>query len=168
MNKSIFKVAIALALAIACKNLPTNQSLQQNNAASTLVKSFGASITEEGGVTADQAAKMLVGVDSLPMKLIGKVTEVCQAKGCWMNVVAESGSGSPIMVKFKDYGFFVPKDCAGKKVLMDGIAFKEVTPVDELKHYAEDKGATKEEIAAITQPKEEMKFLASGVLLYEK
>ncbi|MBK9680334.1 MAG: DUF4920 domain-containing protein [Saprospiraceae bacterium] len=24
-------------------------------------------------------------------KLVGKVTEVCQAKGCWMNVVADNG-----------------------------------------------------------------------------
>ena len=48
---------------------------------------------------------------------------------------------------------------------MDGFAFKEVTPVDELRHYAEDEGMSKEEIAAITEPKEELKFMASGVLL---
>lgn len=104
----------------------------------------------------------------MPMKLVGKVTEVCQAKGCWMNVVADNGQGEPIFVQFKDYGFFMPKDCAGKKVTMDGIVYRETTPVDELRHYAQDKGASAEEIAAITMPKEELKFMAKGVILHEK
>ncbi len=51
---------------------------------------------------------------------------------------------------------------------MNGYAFRDVTPVDELRHYAEDAGKSKEEIAAITQPKEEMKFLASGVILLDE
>jgi Domain of unknown function (DUF4920) len=70
-------------------------------------------------------------------------------------------------VQFKDYGFFMPKDISGRKVVMQGYAFKALTPVDELKHYAEDEGKLKEEIEAITEPKEEIKFLASGVLLLD-
>lgn len=164
MHKLYFLIGVILT-AGACKNLPTNESFSANNA--QRLKSFGAEITDEGFVTLDQATTMLEGVDSLPLKLTGTVKEVCQNKGCWMNVVSETGESQPIFVKFKDYGFFVPKDCAGKKVVMEGIAYREVTPVDELKHYAEDKGASAEELAAITEPKEELKFMASGVLLYE-
>jgi len=51
---------------------------------------------------------------------------------------------------------------------MEGHAFKETTPVEELRHYAEDAGKPQEEIEAITEPKEEVKFLASGVLLLEE
>ncbi len=40
--------------------------------------------------------------------------------------------------------------------------------MDELRHYAQDKGASAEEIAAITMPKEELKFMAKGVILHEK
>ena len=40
--------------------------------------------------------------------------------------------------------------------------------VDEQRHYAEDKGATKEEIEVITEPKRTFSFLADGVLLVEK
>ena len=149
----------------ACKNLPTNETLSSRDGG---VKSFGAEITSDGFVTLDQATVLLGGVDSLPLKLSGTVKEVCQNKGCWMNVVSESGENQAIFVKFKDYGFFVPKDCAGKKVVMEGIAYREVTPVDELRHYAEDKGASAGELAAITEPREELKFMASGVLLYEK
>jgi len=88
-----------------------------------------------------------------------------QAKGCWINIVSEDAAKPSMFVKFKDYGFFMPKDIAGKEVIMEGYAFKEVTSVDELRHYAEDEGKSKEEIAAITEPVEELKFMASGVLL---
>ena len=149
-----------------CKNLPTNETLRNNNSA--VIKSFGENIDESGSIDLSNAVALMADADSMPMKLVGKVTEVCQAKGCWMNVVADNGQGEPIFVQFKDYGFFMPKDCAGKKVILDGIAYKEITSVDELRHYATDKGASKEEIEKITEPKEELKFLASGVILHEK
>jgi len=41
----------------------------------------------------------------------------------------------------------------------------EETSVAELKHYAEDEGKSKKEIAEITAPKIEYKFLAHGVLI---
>jgi tRNA (Thr-GGU) A37 N-methylase len=73
-----------------------------------------------------------------------------------------------MMVHFKDYGFFVPKDCSGKKLVMEGIAFIDVTPVSQLKHYAEDAGKSKEEIEKITEDEKELTFEASGVLLYNE
>lgn len=91
----------------------------------------------------------------------GEVTSVCQAKGCWMTIAGKED----MMVKFKDYGFFMPKDIDGREVVMHGQAYYQVTPLDELRHYAEDAGKTAEEIAAITEPKKELRFLASGVLL---
>jgi hypothetical protein len=85
-----------------------------------------------------------------------------------MTIASDDPDAEPIMVRFKDYGFFMPKDIAGRKVIMDGYAFVEETPVDELRHYAEDAGKSQEEIEAITEPKKETKFLASGVLLLEE
>jgi hypothetical protein len=61
----------------------------------------------------------------------------------------------------------MPKDIAGRKVTLDGYAYREVTSVDELRHYAEDEGKSKAEIEKITEPKEELKFLASGVILMD-
>ncbi len=161
-------ILFSVVLMVACNNLSTPPTAATPAPANALVQSFGAKVTDADGVQIDQATAAMKDGDSLAMKIVGKVTEVCQAKGCWMNVVAENGQGLPVFVKFKDYAFFMPKDCSGKKVLMDGVLFKEITPVDELRHYAEDKGATKEEIAAIVLPKEELKFMANGVLLYEK
>jgi hypothetical protein len=69
------------------------------------------------------------------------------------------------MVRFKDYGFFMPLDSKGREVVLNGKAFVQETSVEELQHYAEDAGKTKEEIAQITTPKIEYTFEADGVLM---
>ena len=76
-----------------------------------------------------------------------------------------AGSDQTMMVKFKDYGFFMPKDISGREVVMNGKAYYQTTSVDELRHYAEDAGKSADEIAAITEPKRELRFLADGVQL---
>jgi hypothetical protein len=81
-----------------------------------------------------------------------------------MNVLdADNPEAGGLFVQFEDYGFFMPFDLAGQKVIMEGKIYRSVTTVEELRHFAEDGGATKEEIEAIKEPKEEMKFMASGV-----
>ena len=74
-------------------------------------------------------------------------------------------NGEQVMVKFKDYGFFVPKDIEGKQVIVNGKAFVNEMPVDEQRHYAEDAGKSQEEIALITTPKKTFAFEADGVLI---
>ena len=102
--------------------------------------------------------------DTLETRVHGVVDAVCQAKGCWMTI----GEEGDMMVRFKDYGFFMPKDISGREVIAEGKAYYQVTSVDELRHYAEDAGESEEAIAAITEPKRELRFLASGVLLVEE
>ncbi len=70
-----------------------------------------------------------------------------------------------VSVKFKDYGFFVPKDIEGKEVVVEGKAFLKEVSVEDQKHFAQDAGKSKEDIDKITQPKQELSFLAEGVLL---
>ena len=101
--------------------------------------------------------------DTTVTQITGKIKEVCQAKGCWMKV--DLASGDEVFVKFKDYGFFVPTDAADRTVVMNGQAFIEEMPVDEQKHYAEDEGASKADIAKITKPKKTLRFEADGVLI---
>lgn len=126
---------------------------------------FGAAIDGKGAISYDDFLKRMEGKDSMAVKVRGTVESVCQMKGCWMNIVAKDAAKESMFVKFKDYAFFVPKDISGKEVIMEGFAFREVTPVDELKHYAEDEGKSEAEIAAITSPKVELKFMASGVIV---
>lgn len=126
---------------------------------------FGDKISEDKAISYEKLLKKMKKKDSLEIKVVGTVESVCQMKGCWMTIVSQTQDKPSMMVQFKDYGFFVPKDISGKKVIMSGYAYKEITAVDELRHYAEDAGKSKEEIAAITEPKNEFKFMASGVIL---
>jgi hypothetical protein len=80
-------------------------------------------------------------------------------------MLIDKGDGTTMRVKFKDYGFFVPKDCAGKTAIMEGRAFFRTVSVDELKHYAEDAGKSKEEIEKIKEPQKALAFEAEGVIL---
>lgn len=77
----------------------------------------------------------------------------------------DMAEAADMRVRFKDYGFFVPLDSEGSEAIIEGIAYRDTVPVDELRHYAEDAGKSEEEIAAITEPEVNVRFLAHGVLL---
>lgn len=124
---------------------------------------FGENITKKGAVSVKKIPGKMEGSSELEIKVKGRITEVCQAKGCWMTL--DLGDDELIRVKFKDYGFFVPKDAAGKTAVIEGIAKKEVIDVGELKHLAEDAGKSEKEIDAISEPKEELTFVAKGVII---
>ena len=130
-------------------------------------KHFGAIITAENAISYDEAMVKMGSSDSLNMKITAKVNEVSQKKGCWMTILSDQPGQPEMRVTFKDYAFFMPKDLTGKRVVVDGYAYVETTPVDVLRHYAEDAGKTKEEIAAITEPKREISFEAIGVVVLD-
>lgn len=98
------------------------------------------------------------------IRVEGTVVEVCQTKGCWLTFDAQQDIN--FRVTFLDYGFFVPKDLAGQKVVLEGMAWMETKSVNHLRHYAEDAGASDEEIAAITEDQVELLFEASGVYIF--
>ena len=129
-------------------------------------ESFGEKIKLDGAIEGASFLKQIDGKDSLLVKISAPIVNVCQKKGCWMNV--DLGDGKQMMVRFKDYGFFVPLDAGGRTVVMEGVAFREVLSVDMLRHYAEDGGKSKEEIEKITEPETRLSFEASGVLVYKK
>ncbi len=119
-------------------------------------------VTPAASLTSDYSEEALT--DSVRVTLSGTVNEVCQAKGCWMTL--EAGNGQEMMVQFADYGFFVPKDISGREVTVHGVAYYQITPVEELRHLAEDGGDSPEEIAAILESKRELRFLADGVRMH--
>ena len=124
---------------------------------------YGKVITKEGAISAKKLPHKLEDADSLVIKLKGTITEVCQAKGCWMTL--DLGDNELLRVKFKDYGFFVPKNATGETVIIQGVAKKEIIGVDELKHLAEDAGKSERKINAIVKPEEAYVFVAEGVLI---
>ncbi len=160
MLKKILFVLLIGASMMACKNDPPKIS------AETGFPNYGAEISIDGAMSYSEMVDKMGDAEKFPAKVKGKVSEVCKVKGCWMNISAEGKE--EMMVNFKDYAFFMPLDIAGKEVVMQGYAFRELTSVKDLKHYAEDEGLSQEEIDAITEPEQQLKFLADGVILLEK
>lgn len=129
-------------------------------------KVYGDTITAEGALPMAEFTKAVEGKDSLDAKLKAEIITSCTRKGCWMDV--KMADGTPMKVRFRDYGFFVPTSgLEGKQAILQGRATKEVTDVAMLKHYAEDAGKAPEEIAKITEPEISWSFLADGVLIQE-
>ena len=124
---------------------------------------FGKQIDDRKAIAAETLPAKMGDKSEMQAKVTGTVESVCQVKGCWMKVNLDNGETMRVM--FKDYAFFVPKDIAGKTVVIAGEAKKTTVPVEHLKHYAQDAGKSKEEIAKIIEPKDELTFIADGVIV---
>jgi len=124
---------------------------------------YGAQTTAAGAIDIAQLPGQLAKQDSFQTKVIAQVIDVCPKKGCWMEL--RINDSTTAFVKMKDYGFFVPLDIKGKTIVFDGEAKLINTSVDELRHYAADAKKSKAEIEAITEPKKEIRLLASGILV---
>ena len=102
---------------------------------------------------------------SSKLKIEGEILSSCPMKGCWMKISVENDT---VLVRFKDYGFFVPKNgIEGKRTIINGNISVDTLSVAQLQHYAEDAGKSKEEIDLITEPEITISFLADGVLIKE-
>lgn len=152
-----------LLLAFLCALTYTNSNAQTN---SNHNQTFGKAFSADHPIPFQAVPDKLAGKDSVVLQTAGMVKEVCQAKGCWMKV--DIGNGQEMMVKFKDYGFFVPKDIVGKQVILNGMAYQKTLTVAQLRHYAEDAGKSEKEIAKIKKPQAAVQFEADGVILSAK
>jgi len=164
--KSITLAIICILMLNSCKNKSQDAVVNPVKVEKIEYASFGKEIIADDAVSASSMAahyKIMKAGDSINSKIIAEVHEVCQAKGCWMRLNLDDEN--EVMVKFQDYGFFVPKDITGKKVIINGQAFVEEVSIDEQRHYAEDAGKSAEEIASITVPKRTYSFEADGVLV---
>ena len=120
------------------------------------------------GVVSDEGKA--VGTDELKAQLVedkyvgqvkGRVVEVCKAEGCWIKL--ERKDGTSMMVRAKNHAFLMPENIVGKTVLIEGNAVIKEETEEMRRHYAEDAGKTKEEIAKIKGSLKDVQFAASGV-----
>ncbi len=76
--------------------------------------------------------------NAIPRKFSGRITEVCQAKGCWVMLEDE---GYVARVMMKDHALAVPKDTRGAAVVYGTLT---VQTLDDktAKHLADDAGGT--------------------------
>ena len=125
---------------------------------------YGEKISTDGALAfSDVIRKVQGGNDFTNVKFTAKVTDVCPKKGCWLKL--ETPQGEEVMVKMKDYAFFLPVAAKGKQVVIEGEVIMKTTSVAELKHYAEDAKKTQAEIDAIKEPKKEVRVTAKGIVI---
>ena len=99
------------------------------------------------------------------VRMKGEIISTCPMKGCWMNI---NVANDTILVRFKDYGFFVPKTgVEGSIAIVNGYLSIDTLSVAQLRHYAEDARKNKNEIMKITDPKITLSFLADGVVIQQ-
>lgn len=164
MKQSILLSVATGALLAACAGPATPDESKAATETAPAVKYYGDSISTDGALAVSDFMTSSIGKDSLDAKVDVEIITSCKKKGCWMDV--KLADGSPMTVRFKDYGFFVPTEgLEGKHAVIQGRAVREVTPVEALRHYAEDAGKAPEEIAKITEPDTSWVFTADGVVI---
>ncbi len=119
----------------------------------------GAAFTLQQSVTLDEVANKAQEYAQKTVLIKGKVSGVCQAKGCWMTISGDQAT-SKARITFKDYGFFVPFDVKGKDALVEGVVQVKELSEAERNHLAQD---AKKPVAEI--PKVELRIIASAVEL---
>jgi hypothetical protein len=74
----------------------------------------------------------------------GRITEVCQQMGCWINLVDAVADNRVLRVKVKDGEIVFPKTAAGKSAIVEGKLVKlEMTKdqvIAQMQHEAEESG----------------------------
>lgn len=167
MKKCIVSFCAACTLLLVSCSSEAQQTTETKEQHTDLVQpnsigGYGKEITPDGAISIPELLVAVKNSSEFQGKIEGTVSACCQNKGCWMKM--DIGNGETMMITFKDYGFFVPKDIPGKKVVIEGNATMKSISVDEQKHLAMDAGKPQAEIDAITQPKEELVFVADGVI----
>lgn len=130
--------------------------------------SFGDKIEATGAFSKEDMLKKFKSLkkgDTIQVKFKTKINKSCKKKGCWMRL--DLGDNQESLVRFKDYGFFVPLNAAGKEVVVNGKAYLDVVTVAQLQHYAKDEGQSQEEIDKITEDQITYAVESNGVLLVE-
>ena len=99
---------------------------------------FGASVDDSGEPVSlrqlVEAGDERAGSEVL---LKTRIAKVCRKKGCFF--IARDGD-AVARITFKDYGFFIPTDSAGKEVLLNGTFERREITAAQAKHYRQDLG----------------------------
>jgi len=167
MKKTLYVFGLSLLL-FACKSNTEGQPAITETVDEPMAYiAFGEEIADDGALSKEEMSEVYARLqpgDTVMTKFRTTINEVCQMKGCWMKL--DLGE-QEAMVKFKDYGFFMPKNADGDEVIVEGKAFVKEMSVSEQKHYLEDAGKSQDEIDAVTETKRTLSFEAHGVLLKE-
>jgi hypothetical protein len=94
--------------------------------------------------------------------IAGKVIRVTKEKGGWFEM--DAGKGRIIAAHFYNAGVNIPKELAGRTVIINGIAAKQFI-ADDLQHLAGDTVTGKKQHTVKTDPKRVVTFEVKGFMV---
>ena len=116
--------------------------------------SYGKPLPAGGTTPISQAIGDFDAHAGKPARFSGRITQVCQAKGCWM-VLEDEGRSARVM--FGNHAFAIPMDSTGQAEV-HGVLSRKTLTAAQAKHLQEDgKG--------LPVSSDEYRILADGVLL---
>jgi hypothetical protein len=129
----------------------------------TGVRTFGKPLSIKKSLSLQEAIQQPAKYQNQKVLLEGKISDVCQMKGCWLML---SDGERAIRIKFEGYSFFVPKDSRGKRARAEGRLVQETLSEDIARHYAAEE-LTKSDPSAIKGPQRVVTFEAAGVVILD-
>jgi hypothetical protein len=116
---------------------------QSEPASDTVGQTFGASVPSDDAVAASAVAATPATYDGQTVTVRGRISKVCQKKGCWLAL--DTGTDLPIRVLVPrtddGYEFTVPTTLAGQATVTGTLKTVELDDATQ-KHFAEDGAAT--------------------------
>ena len=155
MRRLLLLPALLLA---ACADAPAPP-------ASAAAEAVGGGVPAGLALTPDLLVARADALDGQDVIVEGTPREVCQKKGCWLTLADADGQTVRVVVPKDDAGDYVftfPTDASGQPYRIAGRLAVETASVDEQRHYAEDGGASPDEVAAITEPERSLVLTATG------
>jgi len=133
------------------------------SAKETTARTFGKPLSLKKTLRLQEALQQPSKYQNQKVLLEGKISDVCQMKGCWLML---SDGERAIRIKFEGYSFFVPKDSRGKKVRAEGRLIQETLSEDMARHYAAEQ-STQSDLSEIKGPQRVVTFEAIGVVILD-
>src|SRR4051794_26210650 len=113
-------ISIAL-FPLACQSGGDRGASSQAPAAASVAPSnvvrLGAPMAAGQAIPLARLAKDAKSYGDHPVKTEGKVTAVCQAMGCWMEL---SDADTQVHIRMTGHSFFVPKNASGRRAVVEG------------------------------------------------
>jgi hypothetical protein len=161
MKRIVIATFTAFAL-FSCQSAKNDSSSISEEATVEYINFGDSTFSTDNAFTAWELVENFAGSgeDTAWATVAGPITQVCTTKGCWMSTAIDSTNN--LFVDY-DYEFLLPTNSQGQDMIMHGYIYWDTTTVAQLKHYAEDRGASQEEIDAITAPEVDYMFKAKGV-----
>lgn len=104
---------------------------------------LGQPLTQAQPMTVSALLRDAAALEGKTVQVKGKVTEVCQMMGCWMNLV-DALTQQSVRIKVNDGDIIFPKDAPGRMAVAEGklkkIVLSREQAVAMARHEAEEQG----------------------------